>query len=243
MLKPLYFVMSLVAIATIGLTLVPRSEAQITELEFQKGRARTACRNQAEQQGLRVNTIPVTIPVTDDRGQMIGSEVIMNVSHTGSLSYDVRCNFDNTSGTAIISNLSNLGQGLGTSDSPPTEGIFQGRGLARGSVFGNEQNTDAQLNLNGSNFSFSLAVPPGTGAQVNYIGTVNRTRQAGSSRSNRGFILQGRVRSFSSSVNGLQIINVTGNCDIEVFDARVISSSCNTRLRDSATRFDGLQQF
>lgn len=243
MLKSIYFAMGLVAIATLGLTLIPPSEAQITELEFQKGRARTGCQNQAAQQELRVNTITVTIPVTDDRGQMTGSEVIMNVSRHGSSSYNVRCNFDNASGTAVISNLPNPEDGLGTSTSPPTEGTFQGRGLARGSVFGNEQTTDAQLNMNGSNFSFSLAAPAGTGAQVNYIGTVNRTRRAGSSRSNGGFILQGRVRSFSSSATGLQIINATGNCDIEVFDARVISSSCNTRLRDTATRFDGLQQF
>lgn len=241
MLKPLYFVTSCVAIATIGLTLVPPSDAQITELEFQKGRARTACRNQAEQEGLRVNTITVTIPVTNDGGQMIGSEVIMNVTPRGSSPYDVRCNFDNASGTAIISNLPNSGGG--TSASPPTQGTFHGRGLARGSVFGTEQATDAELNMNGSNFSFSLAVPPGTGAQVSYIGTVSRTRRAGSPGSNSGFILQGRVRSFASSANNLQIINATGDCEIEVFDARVISSSCNTRLRDSATRFDGLQQF
>jgi hypothetical protein len=241
MLKLLYFVIGYVAIATLSFTLIPPSDAQITELEFQKGRARTACRNQAEQQGLRVNTITVTVPVMDDAGQMVGSEVIMNVSRRGSSAYDVRCNFDNASMAATIFNLPNPGEG--TSAAPPTEGTFEGRGLARGSVFGNEQTTDAQLDMNGSNFSFSLAAPSGTGAQVNYIGTVSRTRRAGSPRSNSGFILQGRVRSFSSSANGLQIIHATGNCEIEVFDARVISSSCNTRLRDSATRFDGLQQF
>lgn len=242
MLKPLYCVTSLVAIATIGLTLIPHSYAQITELEFQKGRARAACRTQAEQEGLRVNTITATIPVTNNQGHMIGSEVIMNVSRRSS-SYNVRCNFDNASETAVISNLPDSGDGSGTSTSPPVEGTFHGRGLARGSVFGEEQMTEAVLNRNGSNFSFSLAVPPGTGAQVNYIGTVRRTRQAGSPRSNSGFILEGRVRSFASSANGLQVIDAAGDCEIEVFDARVVSSSCNTRLRDSGTRFDGLQQF
>lgn len=243
MLKPFSLVASLVAIAAFGLTIVPQSDAQITELEFQKGRARTACRSQAEQDGLRVNTVTVTIPVTNSAGQMIGSEVIMNVSRAGSSAYDVRCNFDNASAIAVISNLPSSGDGSGASTSPPTQGTFDGRGLARGSVFGDEQATDALLNMNGSNFSFSLSVPPGTGTQVNYIGTVRRTRSAGSPRSNSGFILQGRVRSFASSANGMQVINATGDCEIEVFDARVISSSCNTRLRDSGTRFDGLQQF
>lgn len=229
--------MSVITMVTTGLTLIPHAYAQITELEFQKGRARAACRDLAEQQGFVVNNIAATIPVTNDAGQMIGSEVIMNVRR-GNSSSDVRCNFDNASGTAVVSNTPD---GSGTTSS--TQGTFQGRGLATGSVFGNEQAAEAVLNINGSNFNLSLAVPPGTGAQVSYIGTVNRTRRAGSSRSSNGFVMQGRVRSFASSANGLQVTNVTGNCEIEVFDARVIFASCNTRLRDSSTRFNGLQQF
>lgn len=222
--------------ATIGLSLLPHANAQITPQEFQMGRAREACRNQAQQQRLTFNRVVSTEPISGSGGKMIGSEVILNVSRAGS-TYDVLCTYDNASRSATISST----QGSGGSNLP-TEGNFIGKGLASGSVFGPERETDASLNFNGKNFSLSLAVPPGTGAQVNYQGKVTRMRGTGSTNSN-SFILQGTVRTFASSTNNLQVVNTTGNCTIEVFDARVISTSCNTTARESSTRFRGMNQF
>lgn len=235
-----FCLIAVTSLAAAGLPLFPSAYAQINEQEFQMGRAREACRNQAEQQLLTVNRVVSTMPVSGSGGQMIGSEVILNVSRTGS-TYDVRCNYDNASRSATISNLPNSGEGSSSSTTLPTEGDFSGRGLTSGSVFGNERETDAMLSFNGNNFSFSLAVPPGTGTQVNYSGSITRLRGTGSNPNS--FVLQGRVQRFASSANNLQVINATGNCRLEVFDARIVSSSCNTRLRDSSTRFEGLQQF
>lgn len=224
-----------------GLTFAPHVKAQLTEQEFQMGRAREACRNQVEQQSLTFNSIISTMPLSNSSGQMTGSEVILSVSRSGS-TYDVRCDYDNTSRTATIANLPEEAPGSSQSTTLPTQGTFLGRGLARGSVFVDEQEVEANLNFNGSNFSYSLAVPPGTGAQVNYSGTINRLRETSSSNAGT-FILQGRVQRFASSADDLQVINATGTCRIEVFDSRVVSTNCNTRARNSATRFEGLQQF
>ncbi|MBF2050980.1 MAG: hypothetical protein EDM05_009485 [Leptolyngbya sp. IPPAS B-1204] len=224
--------------AVIGVALAPQGYAQINEQEFQMGRAREACRNQAEQQRLTVNQVVSTMPISGSGGQMIGSDVILNVSRGGN-TYDVRCTYDNASRSATIANLPDP-NGSGNSTTVPTEGSFEGRGLASGSVFGNERETDAMLSFNSTNnFSFSLAVPPGTGAQVNYSGRIRSTRSTGAN----SFVLRGQVQRFASSANNLEVINATGTCEIEVFDARVISSTCNTRARDSATRFAGLKQF
>jgi hypothetical protein len=224
--------MAVVAIA-------PGGFAQLTEQEFQMGRAREACRNQAEQQVLSVNRVVSTMPISGSGGQMIGSEVILNVSRSGS-TYDVRCNYDNSSRTATITNLPSE-SGSGSSTTLPTEGNFMGKGLTSGAVFSDEQETEANLSFNGSNFSYTLSVPPGTGAQVNYGGTIRRLRGTGSNPNS--FVLQGRVRRFASSANDLEVVNATGDCRIEVFDARVVSSSCNSRARNSSTRFEGLAQF
>ncbi len=220
--------------------IAPGGFAQLSEQEFQMGRAREACRNQAEQQSLTLNRVVSTMPISGSGGEMIGSEVILNVSRSGS-TYDVRCSYDNASRSATIANLPSE-PGSGSSTTLPTEGNFVGRGLASGAVFSDEQETEASLSFNGSNFSYTLAVPPGTGAQVNYGGTIRRLRGTGSSNSN-SFVLQGRVRRFASSASDLEVVNATGNCQIEVFDARVISSSCSSRARNSSTRFEGLQQF
>jgi hypothetical protein len=125
---------------------------------------------------------------------------------------------------------------------PPNEGTNSGRGITRGSVFGRGQTVDVNLNFNRGRFSLSLAVPPGTGAQVNYNGTYNRLRPS-DSRNPNSFILEGRVQSFASSANNLKVMNTKGSCQIEVFDARVISSSCDTQVRNSSTSFQGLEQF
>lgn len=225
-----------ITVAVVGVA--PSGFAQLTEQEFQMGRAREACRNQAVEQSLTVNSVVSTMPISGSGGQMTGSEVILNVSRGGS-TYDVRCNYDNASRAATIANLPESGSGSSTT--LPTEGNFAGRGLASGAVFSDEQETEANLSFNGNNFSYTLAVPPGTGTQVNYGGTVRRLRGTGSNPNS--FVLQGRVRRFASSANNLDVVNATGDCRIEVFDARVISSSCNSRARNSSTRFEGLSQF
>lgn len=232
----------LASIATLtsilGFSLFPQATAQISEQEFQMGRARAACQSQAEQQQLTFNNVITTIPLFNSSGQMTGSEVILNVGRSGT-TYDVRCDYDNASQMATISTLPEAG----SSSSVPVAGNFSGRGLANGSIFGSERETEAALTFNQqNNFSFSLAVPPGTGDQVQYSGRITRLRRA-SSGGSQSFVLQGRVQRFASSDNDLQVINATGTCEIEVFDSRVVSSACNTRLRDSATRFEGLLQF
>lgn len=126
--------------------------------------------------------------------------------------------------------------------SPPSQGTLPGRGVASGSVFTRGRMADAVLNFNNGKFSLSLAVPPGTGAQVNYTGTYNRLQRVGSPNSG-SFILEGRIRSFASSANNLRVDNTTGTCRIETFDSLVLISSCNTSIRDSATRFQGMEQF
>lgn len=224
-----------------GITVAPQVNAQLTEQEFQMGRAREACRNQVEQQSLTLNSIISTMPLSNSSGQMTGSEVILNVSRSGS-TYDVRCNYDNASRTATIANLPEESSGSSQSTTLPTQGTFLGRGLASGAVFVDEQEVDANLNFNGSNFSYTLAVPPGTGAQVSYSGTISRLRSTGASNAGT-FVLQGRVQRFASSADDLQVINATGTCRIEVFDSRIVSTTCNTRARNSKTRFEGLQQF
>ncbi|HEY9639726.1 MAG TPA: hypothetical protein V6C57_04545 [Coleofasciculaceae cyanobacterium] len=224
----------------LGVSLFSRATAQITEQEFQMGRAREACSAQAGQQSLTFNRVVSTIPISNSSGQMVGSNVILNVSSSGS-TYDVRCYYDNASRVATISDIPSSGEGTsGGSSSLPTEGNFLGQGLVSGSIFGNEREVDASLNFNRNNFSFSLAVPPGTGEQVQYNGTINRLRSTSSTNSN-SFTLRGQVRSFASSTNNSVVITATGTCQVEVFNARVISSSCNTRLRDSATRFEGVK--
>ncbi|NJN87087.1 MAG: hypothetical protein HC881_13330 [Leptolyngbyaceae cyanobacterium SL_7_1] len=228
------------ATSFLGFSLHPPATAQITPQEFQMGRAREACIAQAQQQQLLFNSVVTTIPISNSSGQMIGSDVVMSVSRNGRV-YDVSCSFDHASGSATIVDLPDRGQSGSTP--LPTEGDFPGRGLAVGSVFGDERSVDASLTFNQTNnFSFSLSVPPGTGAQVNYTGRITRIRRPASGGSN-SFVVEGRVQSFASSANGLQVTDVTGNCEIEVFDALVIASSCNTRLRDSGTRFEGLIQF
>jgi hypothetical protein len=123
-----------------------------------------------------------------------------------------------------------------------TEGSFLGKGQARDSVFGDVKQADASLDFNSGNFSLGLYVPPGTGAQVRYQGTINSLR--GTDPNNPySFILRGQVNGFASSANGLQMLDTTGTCEIEVFDSRIVSTLCETNISDSKTRFVGLRQF
>lgn len=211
------------------------AQAQLDQEEFLMGRAREACRNQAAQQSLTVNRIVATTPIRTN-GQATGAEVLMNVSRGGS-TLEARCTFDSVAQTTTISTS-------GGSANVPSSGNFDGRGLARGSVFGDERQADSNLTFNSSSnrFSYSIFVPGGTTEQVNYNGTISRVRSTSSNNPNN-FVLEGAVASFASSANGLRVVDTTGSCRIEVFDARIVSSSCNSRAANSTTNFEGLAQF
>ncbi|MGV0028601.1 hypothetical protein [Phormidesmis priestleyi] len=124
-----------------------------------------------------------------------------------------------------------------------TSGTFEGRGIASGSVFtqGRQSNGFLNFNSNSNGFSLSMAATAAQGMEINYNGTITR-RQMGPSGSN-SFILEGQVQTFATSTNNLRVVNTFGNCRIEVFDARIISSFCTTNVPNSATRFKGLAQF
>jgi hypothetical protein len=118
---------------------------------------------------------------------------------------------------------------------------FQGRGVTQGSTFTRGRNANASLNIDGNNFGLEFAEPSRTGASVQYRGSI--IRQTNGSTNSGSFILDGRVRSFNASANPQATNNTSGSCRIEVFDSRVVSSSCNTSVSNSSTRFLGLEQF
>jgi len=148
------------------------------------------------------------------------------------------CRVNTIDGTVLSVSLTG-----GTSTTPPnatpTEGSFEGRGTASGSVFGRGRQANATLSFNRGNFSLGVFVPPGTSEDVNYQGTVSQLRSKGAN----GFTLDGRIRSFASSANDRRVVNTGGTCRIEVFDARIISVSCNANVRGGNTRFTGMKQF
>lgn len=115
---------------------------------------------------------------------------------------------------------------------------MQGRGVAQGSAFTRGRTADTVLTIDGNSFGLEIAEPPGTRARVQYRGSVIR-RNGNSSN----FTLDGRVRTFNSTDNLRMRGTTTGTCRIEVFDSRVISSTCNTISDNSGTRFLGLEQF
>lgn len=86
----------------IALSSMFQVNAQMSDQEFQMGRAREACTTQAQSQGLSVNRVVSTVPVTGSGGRMIGSDVTLNVTRRGE-TYDVRCSYDNNSRRATIS--------------------------------------------------------------------------------------------------------------------------------------------
>lgn len=125
---------------------------------------------------------------------------------------------------------------------PPSGRNYQGRGIASGSVFTKGRQTDATLNVANNNFTFGLETPSRLGLRVQYRGTVTRQR-SGSSLGRNGFVLEGRIRNFASSVTGMRSVPSIGTCRVEVFDSRVVSSECDTAVYQNSTRFQGLQQF
>ena len=118
---------------------------------------------------------------------------------------------------------------------------LQGRGIAQGSAFRMGRNANVSLTINRDNFTFELAEPPGARARVQYRGNVVRRNSTGSNPNS--FVLDGRVRTFDSSASDRILNNTTGTCRIEVFDARVVSSTCRAASADSNTQFLGLEQF
>lgn len=131
-----------------------------------------------------------------------------------------------------------------------TQSDFQGRGVAQGATFTKGRSADVSLIVDGDNFGLEISEPLrstrgsdlGSRAQVQYRGAIIRQRNSDSSSSS-SFTLDGRVRSFNSSANLRVLPNTTGTCRIEVFDSRVISSTCNSVASDSSIRFLGLEQF
>jgi len=186
-----------------------------------------------------VPTREITITGAGPRAEGDGSRtVFMRNTRTGQTA-ECRITYD---GRVLSVTLTGGGNTTPPANATPTEGSFQGRGTASGAVFGRGRQTDASLDFNRGNFSVGLSVPPGTGAQVRYQGTINRLRSTNPNNPS-SFVLEGRIRSFASSVNGLRVRNTSGNCRIEVFDARIVSSSCSANAPGSATQFRGMAQF
>lgn len=124
----------------------------------------------------------------------------------------------------------------------PREGFFEGRGTARNPVFQGGATTTASLSFNASqNFSVSVAVPPGTGAQVSYQGRIDRIRSTGANENS--FAIEGRVTAFASSADGLRVQDTSGRCNIEVFDARIVEIDCRANVPNGNTSFLGTSQF
>lgn len=133
-------------------------------------------------------------------------------------------------------------------NTPPRNGIL-GRGVAQGSAFTQGRSANAVLVLDRDNFSLELSEPTSSGSRgqtnpgwVQYRGAVVRRQDDRRSGSN-SFTLEARVRSFDSSLSLRVVTNTTGTCRIEVFDSRVVSSSCRTAADNSNTQFLGVEQF
>ncbi len=122
-----------------------------------------------------------------------------------------------------------------------TAGNFQGRGVAQGSAFVKGRNATVGLTLDRNNFSLDMTDSSNREARLQYRGVVSRRNNDSSSANS--FTVDTRVQSFNSSENLRVINNTTGTCRIEVFNSRVISSSCTTVSDSSSTRFLGVERF
>ncbi len=125
-------------------------------------------------------------------------------------------------------------------DAVPNGGSFSGQGQASGAVFANGKQANASLDFNGRNYNVGLV--SGRKSEVRYIGTINQLRGT-NSRNPNSFVLRGQVQSFATSTTNLRVANTKGTCRIEVFDMRIKSISCSTKVADSFTRFTGMSQF
>jgi hypothetical protein len=148
------------------------------------------------------------------------------------------CRVNTIDGTVLSVNLTGGNNTTPPVNSTPTEGNFDGRGTASGSVFGRGRQANASLSFNRGNFSVGIFAP-GTSNEVQYQGTINQLRSQGIN----GFTLDARIRSFASSANNRRVVNTSGSCRIQVSDARITSISCNANVRGGNTQFTGMAQF
>jgi hypothetical protein len=148
---------------------------------------------------------------------------------------------------AVLSGAVITSAGAQVPNRPVPGGIFQGRGIAQGAAFSRGRNANVTLTLDGENFGLELMeiVPSNvrgqTPGRVQYRGAI--TRRTDDPAAPNSFSLFTRVRSFDSSQNLRIVTNTTGTCRIEVFNSRVLSSSCSTIADSSETDFLGLEQF
>ncbi len=130
---------------------------------------------------------------------------------------------------------------------PAPTNLSQGRGVVQGAAFNRGRNANVTLTLDGENFGLELTeiLPSNVRGQspgrVQYRGAI--TRRTNDPANANSFSLFTRIRSFDSSTNLRIITNTTGTCRIEVFNSRVLSSSCSTIADNSETDFLGLEQF
>lgn len=228
-------------IAATSLSLLPRAAAQISSEELQMGRAREACTLQAQQQLLTVNSpITSTTSLFDDRGQMTGSDVILNVTRNGE-TYDVLCSYDNATRGATISSIPSPARASGGSNRPVAQTNFEGRGVAQGAAFTQGRPANVFLTTDRDNFVLELVEPRGR-ARVQYRGSIVR-RRGGDSNNSSNFTLDGRVRTTTSSDNQRVLSNATGTCRVKIANSLVNSLNCTTVPADNSTRFLGLEQF
>jgi hypothetical protein len=121
----------------------------------------------------------------------------------------------------------------------PPQNEFDGRGIAHGAVFNRGRNANVTLSLNQGRFVLNLAEPPGTRVRVRYQGSVARQTPGGAPGE---FVVDGRVQTFDSSASNRIFNNTTGTCRIEVYNSRVVSSTCRSVAPDSTTQFLGLER-
>lgn len=130
---------------------------------------------------------------------------------------------------------------------PAPTSLSQGRGVAQGAAFNRGRNANVTLTIDGENFGLEMTeiqaanVRGQTPGRVQYRGAI--TRRTDDPANANSFSLFTRIRSFDSSQNLRIITNTTGTCRIEVFNSRVLSSSCSTIADNSETDFLGLEQF
>jgi hypothetical protein len=203
-------------------------------------KARDACiQRTAEEMVVATRDITVTSagPIDPENGVRT---LFMRNTRTGQTA---QCRVNTIDGFVLSVSLDSSNPTPPPSGSTPTEGDFAGRGTASGAVFGAGQRADASLTFNQTGrFSLGIFVPPGTGADVRYLGIINQIRSTGTGNPN-SFVLDGQVESFASSVNNRRVIETRGTCRIEVFDARIVSTVCSATTPGSNTRFTGMKQF
>jgi len=94
-------IITLSALASMAVLPAAQAGTDVGDEEFQLGRARETCQQQAGRQGLTFNRVVESHSVTGSGGRMIGADVIMSVTRGGQ-TYNVRCQYDNMSRVATI---------------------------------------------------------------------------------------------------------------------------------------------